>query len=138
MSLFKALMGDSSRISMDITPFHNGWCYFTTDDGGFYIDSIGEDGVPKRTRIGGGGSAVSAKPFTADSWIDGKITIPASEHKLEMKNSCVLAKVYMLKNDEYVDNVLAVMDTQVSVDENKNVVLSYSGPGYAGEVLIYG
>lgn len=35
--LFKILQGDQSRISLDITPFHEGWCYVTTD-GGFYVD----------------------------------------------------------------------------------------------------
>ena len=39
MSLFKILKGDSSRISTDVTPFHDGWAYFTPDDDGFYIDS---------------------------------------------------------------------------------------------------
>lgn len=39
MALFKILKGDSSRISTDITPFHDGYAYFTPDDGGFYIDA---------------------------------------------------------------------------------------------------
>ena len=38
--LFKILKGDSSRISTDITPFHEGYCYFATDNGGFYIDAV--------------------------------------------------------------------------------------------------
>lgn len=48
--LFKILKGDSSRISLDITPFHDGWCYFTSDDGKLYIDSD-DGGVQKRTCI---------------------------------------------------------------------------------------
>lgn len=140
MSLFKILKGDSSRISMDITPFHDGWCYFTSDDGCFYIDSIVENGTQKRTRIGGGSSAdtVFTKTFQSADWTNGKITIPVSEHKLELGNGCVLAKVYMLKNDEYTDSVLAVMDTSVSTDLNKNVVLSYDGTGYDGKVILCG
>lgn len=35
--LFKILHGESSRISLDITPFHEGWCYVTTD-GRFFVD----------------------------------------------------------------------------------------------------
>lgn len=50
MALFKILKGDSSRISMDVTPFHDGYAYFTPDDGGFYIDSV-EGGVEKRIRV---------------------------------------------------------------------------------------
>ena len=37
MALLKALRGDSSRISTSNTPFHDGYAYLTTDDGGFYI-----------------------------------------------------------------------------------------------------
>lgn len=50
MSLFKILKGDSSRISTDVTPFHDGWAYFTPDDDGFYIDSQDGD-EQKRHRI---------------------------------------------------------------------------------------
>lgn len=42
MSLFKILRGDSSRISTTSTPFHDGYAYFTPDDGGFYIDANNE------------------------------------------------------------------------------------------------
>lgn len=83
------------------------------------------------------GATLYTKIFNVADWSVGKIIIPVSEHKLVGENS-VLTKIYMLKNNEYTDNVLAVMDTQVSVDEDKNVVLSYSGPGYAGKVLLYG
>lgn len=50
MSLFKILKGDSSRIDLETTPFHEGWCYFTPDDGGFYIDTI-VGSTNKRIRI---------------------------------------------------------------------------------------
>ena len=49
--LFKILQGDESRISLDITPFHEGWCYVTTD-GGFYVDmNIGTEEVPNYKRV---------------------------------------------------------------------------------------
>lgn len=56
MALFKILKGDSSRISTDVTPFHDGYAYFTPDDSGFYIDSE-DNGIQKRHRINpeGGG-----------------------------------------------------------------------------------
>ncbi len=50
LSLFKILRGDSSRIAMSITPFHDGFAYFAADNGGFYIDSD-IDGVQRRTKI---------------------------------------------------------------------------------------
>lgn len=50
MALFKILKGDSSRIDMSVTPFHDGYAYFTPDDGGFYIDTL-VNGEEKRIRI---------------------------------------------------------------------------------------
>lgn len=35
--LFKILHGDKARISTDITPYHEGYCYVTYD-GDFYVD----------------------------------------------------------------------------------------------------
>lgn len=37
--LFKILRGNSARISTETTPYHDGYAYFTTDDGAFYIDA---------------------------------------------------------------------------------------------------
>jgi hypothetical protein len=49
--LFKILHGDPSNISLDITPFHEGWAY-VTHDGFFYIDlNIGTVEVPDNQRI---------------------------------------------------------------------------------------
>ena len=72
MSLFKPLQGDSSRISLDITPFHNGWAYFTPDNGGFYIDCE-VNGEQKRIRVkspseGGGSSSAIYGTLRADAW----------------------------------------------------------------------
>ena len=39
--LFKILHGDKSRISLDITPYHEGYCY-VTHDGDFYVDMNNE------------------------------------------------------------------------------------------------
>lgn len=76
MALFKILKGDSSRISTDVTPFHNGWAYFTPDNGGFYIDTE-DDGVQRRVRVtseGGGSSSVETAiinaTLLASSWVD--------------------------------------------------------------------
>jgi hypothetical protein len=49
--LFKILHGDQSRISLDITPFHEGWCY-VTHDGCFYVDlNIGTEDNPNNQRL---------------------------------------------------------------------------------------
>lgn len=39
MALFKILQGPSSRIDTATTPLHEGYCYFTPDNGNFYIDA---------------------------------------------------------------------------------------------------
>lgn len=49
--LFKILHGDESRISTDITPFHEGYCY-VTHDGYMYVDmNIGTVASPNNQRI---------------------------------------------------------------------------------------
>ncbi|MDO4740989.1 MAG: hypothetical protein Q4A66_10010 [Eubacteriales bacterium] len=78
MSLFKILKGDSSRIDVSVTPFHDGYAYFTPDDGGFYIDSE-DDGVQRRIRINppcsGGESTAITTTLTAAGWTDGAQTL---------------------------------------------------------------
>lgn len=49
--LFKILHGDASKISLDVTPFHEGWCY-VTHDGCFYVDlNIGTEETPNNQRL---------------------------------------------------------------------------------------
>lgn len=74
MALFKILRGDSSRIDTRVTPFHDGYAYFTPDDGGFYIDSL-EDGIQKRIRVTspGSGCAESSAVYgtlLATGWVN--------------------------------------------------------------------
>ena len=80
MALFKILKGDSSRISTDVTPFHDGYAYFTPDDGGFYIDSE-DNGEQKRYRINpvnsSGSTAVSAT-LLSGGWSSGEQTLQIS------------------------------------------------------------
>lgn len=52
MSLFKILRGDSTKISLDTTPFHDGYAYFTPDNGKFYIDAV-VNGENKRIPLNG-------------------------------------------------------------------------------------
>ncbi len=78
--LFKMLKGDSSRISLDITPFHDGWCYYTTDDGKLYIDSE-DGGKQKRTCINptsGGASRAVTGTLTKNGWVSGRQTLPVA------------------------------------------------------------
>ncbi len=76
------LKGDSSRIDVDVTPFHEGWFYLTPDDGGFYVDTV-VDGVEQRVRINSGGSGVDStavvSTLAADKWSNGEQTITVKE-----------------------------------------------------------
>ena len=73
MSLFKILKGDSSRISQDVTAFHEGYAYLTPDDGGFYIDSV-VSGANKRIRINPKSTPVQVT-LTAAGWSNKKQTL---------------------------------------------------------------
>ena len=74
MALFKILKGDSSRISTDTTPFHDGYAYLTADDGGFYIDAETDTGEEKRILINQKSRAVTTT-LAAASWSDGTQTL---------------------------------------------------------------
>ena len=51
MALFKMLHGDESNISLDMTPFHEGWGYIT-HNGYYYVDlNIGTTESPNNQRI---------------------------------------------------------------------------------------
>lgn len=50
MALFKMLRGDKANIGTAKTPFHDGYAYFTPEDGGFYIDAEVAD-AQKRIRV---------------------------------------------------------------------------------------
>ena len=73
MSIFKILEGPSSRIDLETTPFHQGWAYFTPDNGGLYIDTE-VDGEQQRIRVkapssgGGGASNAVYGTLLASAW----------------------------------------------------------------------
>lgn len=81
MSLFKILRGSSSRIDTATTPFHDGYAYFTPDDGGFYIDAE-DNGEQKRIRISspsGDPSLMVTTVLSASGWSSaGKQTVTVS------------------------------------------------------------
>jgi len=83
MAIFKILKGASSRIDMAVTPFTEGYAYFTPDDGGFYIDAE-VDGQQKRIRInppGGGGSNAIYATLLGNGWENGDQTLHIEEVK---------------------------------------------------------
>ena len=81
MSLFKILRGSSSRIDTTTTPFHDGYAYFTPDNGGFYIDAE-DGGEQKRIRISspsGDPSLMVTTVLSVSGWSSaGKQTVTVS------------------------------------------------------------
>lgn len=71
--LFQILSGDSSRIGTDITPLHEGYVYFTPDDGGLYIDAE-KDGTVERIQINPKNdvSYAAGEEQVIGTWIDGR------------------------------------------------------------------
>lgn len=76
MALFKILRGNSSRIDTSTTPFHDGYAYFTPNDGKFYIDSV-VDGVSRRICINPNKVASRSVETTLlkDGWRSGMQTL---------------------------------------------------------------
>ena len=68
--LFKILHGDESRISTDITPFHEGYCY-VSHSGYMYIDmNVGTVESPNNQRIKlNAKDAETLGTYTADAFI---------------------------------------------------------------------
>ena len=94
--LFKILHGDESRISTDITPFHEGWAYVTTL-GNYYIDmNIGTVEVPNNQRI-----KLNAK--------DAETIAGASLDELKALISNQDA-VVLAESQQYTDNAIANID----------------------------
>lgn len=94
--LFKILKGDSSRISMDVTPFHEGYAYVTEDQGGFYVDLV-VNGENKRVQInpdeipaGGIDGQLLTKTASGWEWKDAPKTVSASSKTPLMDGTAAL------------------------------------------------
>ena len=107
--LFKILHGDKTNISLDVTPFHEGWCYLT-HDGFFYCDlNIGTVESPNNQRIKlNAGSAETILGYNIATVLSSSdIEIPTSKAVLDAINDVVSdlnaidvpTKVSQLEND---------------------------------------
>ena len=99
MSLFKILRGDSSRISTDITPFHDGYAYFTPDDGSFYIDiNTGTKDAPNNQRI-----KLNAKD--AETLLGASLSSILNESEFEIPTSNAVLRSLAVKQDAIVGSI---------------------------------
>ncbi len=118
--LFKILHGDKANISLDVTPFHEGWCYLT-HDGFFYCDlNIGTIESPnyQRMKLNAGQAEAILGYDIATVLSSSDIEIPTSKAVLDAINEVasdldaidVPTKVSQLENDakfiseEYVES----------------------------------
>ena len=124
MALFKILKGDSSRISTDITPFHDGYAYFSSNDGGLYIDAV-VNGVNKRIRINPSyeSRAVYAT-LSASAWSGGEQVISVAGLTSESNG------VVGLDSDATEDEMSACADAGLYVAGQANGALTI---GFAGD-----
>lgn len=125
---------DAERISI-LAPLNK--MYFVKETGHFWrhLNGLWVDLSELSSNIG---AKPYVKKFAASEWSDGKITIPALEHKQELAEGDVLVRIYMLSNGAYSEQCFAAMDTTVSVNEDKSVILSYDGSPYSGRVILIG
>ena len=115
MALFKPLLGDSSRISLDITPFHEGYVYFTTD-GFLYVDvNIGTQESPnnQRIQINGTTNPVFNETITITEDNVSTIAIPFI---------CTLPKALMV----YQDGVLLTQGENYTFENNTITLVDYT------------
>ena len=101
MSIFKFLKGNSSRISTDITPFQDGYVYFTPDDGALYIDAaVGSE----NRRIKVGASRAIDSVLFADKWENWQQTIQIPEVKDGQNGLCSMKQGASNEQVEAVQN----------------------------------
>lgn len=125
--LFKILHGDPSNISLDITPFHEGWAY-VTHDGFFYIDlNIGTVEAPNNQRIKL--NAQNAETLTGLS-LD------------EIKESIVVPSTRVTHGEDFLSNILETYilnidyDTLLAFDTSEIVTGATSTTSVLGQAIL--
>lgn len=78
MAIFKILKGSSSRISTTVTPFTEGYAYFTPDTNGFYIDATTDGGVQTRFHVNSTNVTALSLTLPSNGWSNGSQTITAT------------------------------------------------------------
>lgn len=118
--LFKILKGDSSRISTDVTPFHEGYAYVTANDGGFYID-MNNGTADERIRINPTATQVTMKKWTADDFL------PTKGVLITMNLDGSDRQYRVLRRDGNVAEVLTMWDLSTSTAFDTGNTNTYSG-----------
>ena len=127
MATFKMLHGDESNVSLDITPFHEGWAYITTS-GYYYVDlNIGTAESPNNQRIKL--NAQNAETLTGLS-LD------------EIKESIVVPSTRVTHGESLLSNILETYilnidyDTLLTFDTSEIVTGATSTTSVLGQAIL--
>lgn len=146
--LFKILKGPSSRISTDITEFHEGYAYVTEDGGDFYVDMV-VNGENKRVQInpdeipaGGTEGQLLTKTASGWEWKDAPKTVSASSTVPKMAGVAGAGNENAFARGDHVHpaevfwatygeaKATAFPKIQSAVEQNKIVLLNRDGKIY--------
>lgn len=142
--LFKILHGDPSNISLDITPFHEGWAY-VTHDGFFYIDlNIGTVEVPNNQRIKlNAGQAESITGYSIATILNSSdVEIPTSKAVLNTLESIVVPSTRVTHGESLLSNILETYilnidyDTLLAFDTSEIVTGATSTTSVLGQAIL--
>ena len=129
--LFKILHGDASRISTEITPFHEGYCY-VTHDGCMYIDmNIGTKENPNNQRV-------KLNAGQTEPLLGYDITTVLNSSDTELPTSrAVLSAIDALRLD--MTNMAAVVLAEAQADASNKaaVVLAEAQKSITSEIKSY-
>ena len=113
--LFKILHGDASRISTDITPFHEGYCY-VTHDGYMYIDiNIGTETEPNNQRI-----KLNAKD--AETLMGASLAKTLNNSEIEIPTSSAVFAALANHNHDEVYYTKAEMDAALAQKSQVQII----------------
>lgn len=114
--LFKILHGDSSRVSLDVTPFHEGWAYVTYD-GYFYIDlNTGTEEQPNNQRLKL--NAGNCETLAGKTWEEIQAMIPTKVSDLENDAEYITSGEKEINSEAaYIKNVPESASSIIKVNE---------------------
>lgn len=106
--------------------------YMTIDDD---ADSSGSDEQNVK---------IFSKTFSSNDWSEnGTISIPKSEHNLDLTSGAVILETYTLVEDGSYEKTWAGFETYVKVESDESLTLHYPGAednqnGFSGKAVIVG
>lgn len=127
MAIFRMLKGNESNISLDVTPFHEGWVYITTS-GYYYVDlNIGTAEAPNNQRI---------KLNAANAEMLSGMTLD------EIKESIVVPSTKVTHDESFLSNILDTYifnidyETLLAFDTSEIVINTATTTSVLGQAIL--